>query len=99
MSSGTGARITTFSPVNGCVNSVSYACSSGLRTLSDRSSFLFHSAEPYASSPMIGVRRSLRWTRIWCVRPVSMRSNAALIFPSNANVRTWVNAGLPGGPS
>ncbi len=46
-----------------------------LQTLSRQR--LFQAKSPYLSSPASGKPRCVRWTRIWCVRPVSSSASSS----------------------
>ena len=67
MSGGGSAANDTASPVRGCAKASSAACSNGRA----RSMAAAPAAVP--ASPTTGWSMAARWTRIWCVRPVSSR--------------------------
>lgn len=71
ISGGSGASIVSFSPVNGWFMSTCLAWRAHL--------FIRSRFPPYNVSPAKGCPRLLRWTRIWCVLPVSNRSLMAVI--------------------
>src|SRR6267378_3970836 len=65
------------SPVSGCANPSRRACRKRRRTPSFAIAW-FSGKSPYLSSPRIGCPACARWTRIWCVRPVSRRTSRTL---------------------
>src|SRR4051812_8916540 len=64
---GSGA-VTRNRPPSGCAMSMERACRCSRFSISPAGCA---SAPPYLKSPTMGIPRLTRWTRIWCVRPVT----------------------------
>ncbi len=60
----------------GCAKRIRCACRN-IRLSPCRASALFQAKSPYLSSPASGKPRCVRWTRIWCVRPVSSSASSS----------------------
>ena len=74
---GASGASTTISPLSsGCAKRMRCACRN-MRFNPCRASALFHAKSPYLSSPARGNPRWVRWTRIWCVRPVSSSASSS----------------------
>jgi hypothetical protein len=84
-------------PVAGCANSNSAECRklrpssstsrAALRVTLNGSAIIFAGA-PYSVSPTTGCEIEAICTRIWCVRPVSMRTRASVKGPKRVSSRS-----------
>src|SRR6185503_12329286 len=90
ISAGSGDSSFTLSPLTGCLKASRAACKRS-RCLS----WWLSGKSPYLSSPMMGWPACARWTRIWCVRPVSSSTSSRLKSFELRSLRARVSAALP----
>src|SRR5690606_8390198 len=95
-SSGASGALSTYGTrPSSSANSIDAACRS--RRLSPACSRRrrLTSGSPYLSSPATGCPMCCACTRIWCVRPVSIRTSQYECPPRRSSARKWLSEGFP----